>query len=45
LSQGFQDVLSELGELVEKQDPVVGQADLTRLGVWPPPIRPASEMV
>jgi hypothetical protein len=33
----------ELGQLVQEQHPVVGQAHLPRPGMEPPPMRPASE--
>ena len=36
LAQGIEDIPLELGELVEKEDPVVGEADLPRTGKGAP---------
>jgi hypothetical protein len=53
LAQGFEGIAAELGQLVEEEDPVMGEADLPRTGVTtvvprqapPAPMRPTSEMV
>ncbi len=37
--------LAELRQFVQKQHPVVGQADFPGLGLEPPPVRAAAEMV
>ena len=45
LAQDLQDVLLELRQLVEEEDPVVGEAHLPGSRYLPPPMSPASEMV
>jgi hypothetical protein len=39
-----QSARAELGQLIEEEDAMVGEAHLSRAGILPPPMRPASEI-
>ena len=45
LAQDLKHMAAELGPCIQEEYAVVGQRDLARHRTWPPPIRPASEMV
>ena len=43
LAEHFEHLALELGQLVQEEDAVTGEAHLAWLGMEPPPMRPASE--